>query len=404
MLVYIVEAKFIMGLTEKLIVWDSISTGYFNRFLKNLYIFILIIQCISVENVRASAEAGQADFINGIISESTENVGDWPGVETDWNTALVIKSNRMCSLLPSHAKAAASSSISPIVINGASTLSDCQRECEKNNNYNMCEFLGASNTCNAYSDANVKLGSSTASNSYAGFCMDHHDFAYDSDNWYKSLQDFTGSNANEIKLHGDNKIFKHYVEGYVTHVRLKFNNPNKQFAFSVYPTRSGKFTLAELVTTAGGSIASLLGENGEDNWRGTSAEHVPGYSFGGTDKGKFCEHVGFNYLNLLDLNGKKVGRHFSSKNRARVRIGGVIGLKVPCKRHERNYAFGVGLDYNNGQVQLSSGFIKTSAADSVFKSVEVQVAFMLKDTAFESEFPYVSFGSRPESNALFSSN
>ena len=117
----------------------------------------------------------------------------------------------------------------------------------------------------------------------------------------------------------------------------------------------------------------------------------------------FCEHFGFNYLNLLNSNGKRLGRHFSSKNRARVRIGSVIGLKFPCKRYERNYAFGVGLDYNNGQVDLSSGFIKQTQEESSFKAVEVQVAFMLKDTAFENEYPYVPFGARPESNALFSS-
>lgn len=108
-----------------------VCRSYLNGVLNNMYVIILIVHVVNLQVVHATNEEGQADFMNGLAYESTENDADWPGVEADWHTALEIKSNRICNLLPSHAKAAASSNIVPTVINGASNALECQRECEK---------------------------------------------------------------------------------------------------------------------------------------------------------------------------------------------------------------------------------------------------------------------------------
>ena len=174
---------------------------------------LILFALFVIKNAEGSAASQQASFYNDLTYEATENKADWPGIEEDWHTAIKIESNKICNFLQYHMQA--TSGISPIVIM-VSNLADCQRECEKHKNILVCEYT-SSNVCNGYSDINAKITSSSSTNSYAGICMEHHDFAYDSRSWYKSLGDFTGANSNEIKLHGGNKLFKHYVEGYVTH-------------------------------------------------------------------------------------------------------------------------------------------------------------------------------------------
>ena len=143
-----------------------------------------------IKSVEGSASSQQSIFLAELSYEATENKADWPGIEEDWHTAIKIQSNKICNLMQYHMQATIG--ISPIVINAnlVSNLADCQRECEKDKNILVCEYT-SSEVCNGYSDINAKITSSSPTSSYAGICVEHHDFAYDSRNWYKSLGDFT---------------------------------------------------------------------------------------------------------------------------------------------------------------------------------------------------------------------
>ena len=155
-----------------------------NEFKIMYYIIQLILFALTViKSVEGSAGAQQASILGGLSYQETENIADWPGIEEDWYTAIKVQSNKICNLMQYHMQA--TNGISPIVMN-ANNLADCQRECEKDKNILLCEYT-SSDVCNGYSDAYAKITSSSPTSSYAGICMEHHDFAYDSSYWYKTL-------------------------------------------------------------------------------------------------------------------------------------------------------------------------------------------------------------------------
>ena len=328
-------------------------------------------------------------------TDPLKNKADWPE-ENDWKLAIEINTKVACNFLQNRVCFKRNEEQVESLSSGDASVSSCQRECENALTVGLaCGYDAAQKKCfkcpngpNAYNTVNSANGNADA---FAGVCREHHDFAYSSPNWDITASDFQGQES--LAFHGSNKLYKPYVEEKVTHVKLTYTG-GPPVIVAVYPERQGKYTLRELVTSPGGSIASEVANERTDNWRG---KPVDSYISTGTSH-KFCEHFGFNYLCAGGHDGgRSTGRDFAYE-RARVRIGSVAGASFPCGRLGRGAAFGVGLDarYNRASFRVSSGYLDgtVGTATVVWKPMKVWVAAKLDAVAAASPLPFVPFGSK----------
>ena len=364
----------------------------------NLWRCCLIAQClvpILLLSIVLPCCTAQSAGLAGLEIEEPENEADWPKTE-DWVLAIDSASQIQCNTMKAYLQCDA---LGTDTITTLSSQKACIDWCptKTTNSFQESDGIACMWTDDGFSTscslcATHKLVAATNANDTAGVCLPNTDFIYSSPLWHAVPSDFNDDDLHS-NTNGGNKLYRNYISGGVTHVRIVMNRKTIDVAVAV--SLSGRYTLQELVTNPGGSEIS---PRGDGNDLAPQRGNV-GSLFNFVETGSFvCTNVGFNLLQSGggDQSGS-TGWHSMSQNGARVRIGVYKSTSFPCASMTSAEGVGLEVEHNRPMSQsgeggrLNSGSIHGGAA-SVFAKAKIYVAYKFPSTRKLRTDVYQQFG------------
>ena len=341
----------------------------------------------------------------GLEIDEPDNEADWPKDE-QWRLAIDINSPNHCPLRRGWACEAHADDKVHAVAN--KTTAEMVRACEafcgsdklagdfRKGDGHACGLDLVTLTCTKC--ASYKTLPSINAGAYAGVCLPNTDFVYTSPLWHAEPGEFSeGDRPGDVfdGVHpgttAGNRLLSAYTNSLVTHVRVKMNGRTVDFAVAV--SLSGRYTLKDLVTDAGGSPASRKGD-GNAKW---TTRGMLGSAFGYSGKGVVCTNVGLNHLLTGGDEDGSTGWKSFSQGGPRVRIGVYTGSKFPCAKHTGAEGVGMDTEYSRpvgpgGQGgRLNSGSLSTTSPSS-FSAAQVYVSTTFPTKRALRTDAYAQFG------------